>query len=77
MLFPDALTLAASAAINASVALLWLASRSTGLPLGPHALQPQAVGVWDSLCSALEVALAVGCLRLLTSRHSVAVFAAD
>jgi hypothetical protein len=52
-------------ALHASVALAWLASRTSGLPFGPHAGQAEAVGLLDAMCAGAEVVLAVACIRLL------------
>lgn len=64
---PTPALLTASVGLNAVVTLMWLASRTTGLPLGPHPFHRQAVGLLDVLCSAAQVALAAGCLWLLRS----------
>lgn len=44
---------------SAAVVGVWLASRTTGLPLGPHPWEPETVGAADALASALEVAVVV------------------
>ena len=64
---PNRGMLTAAAGLNVAVALLWLASRTTGLPFGPHAFQAEAVGFLDVACTAAEVAVAAGCLWLLRS----------
>jgi hypothetical protein len=53
--------LIAGVVLNASLVVLWLFSRTVGLPVGPGGAQP--VGVLDTLCaldSVLIVALAIG-----------------
>jgi hypothetical protein len=45
------------AALNAAVILLWLVSRTVGLPVGPEPWEAEAVGTADLLCSGLEVVL--------------------
>ena len=45
------------AALNAAVILLWLVSRTAGLPVGPEPWEAEAVGTADLLCSGLEVVL--------------------
>jgi hypothetical protein len=56
-------------AVGATGSLLfigvWLVSRTTGMPFGPEAWQPEAVGRADLLCIALEAVVAVGALTLL------------
>jgi hypothetical protein len=44
---------------------VWLVSRTTGLPIGPEAFAPEAVGRADLICIALEAAVTVGALTLL------------
>lgn len=44
---------------------VWLVSRTTGMPFGPAALQPEGVGVADVLCVVLESLVALGALVLL------------
>ncbi len=51
--------------VHALVVLAWLASRTSGLPFGPHAGHAEAVGLLDALCTGAEVVLAVACARLL------------
>jgi len=41
------------------VALLWVTSRTTGLPLGPERWEPESVGAFDSIATADELLLAV------------------
>jgi hypothetical protein len=47
------------AVANVAVAAAWLVSRTTGLPIGPHAGTPEAAGVKDVLATADELALAL------------------
>jgi len=47
---------------NAAVLLLWLASRTVGIP--GIVTVPEPVGPWDLTCALWEVVVVVGCLRL-------------
>ena len=51
--------LIAGAVANVVVAAIWLVSRTTGLPIGPDAGTPEAVGVKDVLATADELGLAL------------------
>ena len=44
-------------AVNASVLLVWLLSRTAGLPFGPDAAAPEQFGIADLQASAAEVAI--------------------
>jgi hypothetical protein len=50
--------LIAGGALNVAVALLWVVSRTVGLPLGPETWRPEPVGAIDLLASCDEAALA-------------------
>jgi hypothetical protein len=50
---------------NALIAVTWLVSRTTGLPLGPGAGEPEPVGIADVVSTAFELAVVVGTLLLL------------
>jgi hypothetical protein len=56
---------AVGAAMNAAFIATWLASRTTGLPIGPHAWTPEATGAADVSASLLELVVVVGSLWLL------------
>lgn len=73
--------LLAGAALNAVIVILWLVTRTTGLPFGPDAGTPESVGVPDATATAFElivVALSVSLLngamgaRSLSSRAATA-----
>lgn len=49
---------------------VYLMSRTVGLPLGPEAFEPEAFGISDLLCCALE--LPVGLAGVALSRHPAA-----
>ena len=50
---------------NALVALVWLTSRTAGLPIGPEAGAPEPASFVDVLSTILEVAIVVGTATLL------------
>ena len=50
---------------NALVAVTWVISRTTGLPFGPGAGEPEPVGIADVVSTAFELAVVVGTLLLL------------
>jgi hypothetical protein len=55
----------AGAVVNALIVLTWIVSRTTGIPVGPGAGEPEAVGLPDVLATACEVLLVVAALALL------------
>jgi hypothetical protein len=50
---------------NALIAVTWLTSRTSGLPFGPGAGEPEPVGIADAVSTAFELAVMVGTLLLL------------
>lgn len=50
---------------NALVILVWLSSRTTGLPIGPEAGAPEAAAFVDVLSTILEVAIVAGTAMLV------------
>jgi hypothetical protein len=52
---PRRVALIAAAAVSAGPLLLWLYSRTAGLPFGPLTGQPEPVGLPDVVCCALEI----------------------
>lgn len=64
--------LLAGAVSNAAVALLWLLTRTVGLPFGPDAGDAEAVGVTDLACTALEASVIVLAGVLLLFRPDAA-----
>ena len=58
---PSRAFLLLGAAGNLAVAILWLVTRTTGIPLlGPHAGEVEGVGVPDLACALAEVGIAAG-----------------
>jgi hypothetical protein len=53
---------------NGLVAVTWLVSRTTGIPVGPDAGTPEPVGFPDALVTAFEVALVCVVAVLLSGR---------
>ena len=60
--------LLAGATANAGVVLLWLVSRSAGIPIGPEHWSPEAMGFPDVVCTSFEVLLVLGAVLLLRGR---------
>jgi hypothetical protein len=52
---PRRVALIAASAVSAGPLLLWLYSRTAGLPFGPLTGQPEPVGLPDVVCCALEI----------------------
>ena len=59
--WPTRSVLLLGAAGNLAVAILWLVTRTTGVPLlGPHAAEVEDVGVLDLACTLGEVGIVAG-----------------
>jgi hypothetical protein len=54
---------------NALVILVWLSSRTTGLPIGPEAGAPETAAFVDVLSTILEVAIVAGTAMLVLRRR--------
>ncbi|GAB3228998.1 hypothetical protein GCM10027447_21950 [Glycomyces halotolerans] len=54
---------------NAGLLALWVVTRWRGLPFGPHAGAPEAIGFADTLAAALEAAIIAGALWALLPRE--------
>jgi hypothetical protein len=75
--------LLAGVAGNLAIALLWAASRTTGLPVGPEPGMREAVGFIDAFVTTLEILAAVTIVlalrrgaRHVPARHAGAIVAA-
>jgi hypothetical protein len=65
-IWPSRLLLVGGAVGNTLVVLLWIVSRTIGLPLGPGgATAPEQIGLPDSLTVVYECLLVVGALSIL------------
>jgi hypothetical protein len=58
--------LSAGALGNLVVAAVWIASRTTGLPVGPHPGDPEPVGIKDLLATTDELVLAIVVWAIVT-----------
>jgi hypothetical protein len=77
LLRPSAPAYLAGAAVNAAAVVTWIVSRTSGVPVGPEAGEPEAVGFPDTLAIAFEVVLVAALLGLLglgAARLSLAPF---
>jgi hypothetical protein len=61
----NAQLLLAALALSVGPLLVWLVSRTAGLPFGPEAWEPEQVGLTDSAAGLLELAAAGAALILL------------
>ena len=61
--------LRAGALVNLGVVLVWLLSRTVGLPIGPEPWTPESVGVLDVVVSVDELLLAGLALGVLAPRR--------
>jgi multisubunit Na+/H+ antiporter MnhC subunit len=75
--------LLAGVAGNLAIALVWAASRTTGLPVGPNSGARESVEFIDLLATALEILAATVIVialrsrpRAMSSRHAIAVIVA-
>jgi hypothetical protein len=62
---PARATVRAVALASAWVVVLWLVSRTTGLPFGPEVWEPERYGALDAVASAAELLTVIGCLAAL------------
>ncbi|MEA3019513.1 MAG: hypothetical protein QOI47_1037 [Actinomycetota bacterium] len=59
-------------ALSVASAVLWLMSRTVGLPLGPEAFSAEALGAPDVIATSLEVLTALLFVTLLARPHAIA-----
>ncbi|HEX2739528.1 MAG TPA: hypothetical protein VHM69_03715 [Rubrobacter sp.] len=68
LLWPNRVILLAGVAGNLVIVILWLVTRTSGIPLfGPHAGESEDVGTLDLVCTLAEVGIIAG-LGALTLR---------
>jgi hypothetical protein len=67
---PNVLVVAAGVLVSALVIGVWTLSRTTGLPIGPEAGEPEAVGLSDVLATALEGLIVLGGTYLLLGQRT-------
>jgi hypothetical protein len=63
---------------NLAIVVMYVLSRTNGVPLGPHAGRPEPAGLLDITCTAAEVGLIVvllGLLPTLVARHTASALA--
>jgi hypothetical protein len=51
-------------AVTLGIIVVWLVSRTVGVPLGPEAFEPESVGGLDAISKAIEAALVIVLARL-------------
>ena len=56
----DARTLDVGVAVNGAVVAAWIASRTVGLPFGPHTWVVEPVGAADATATILELLIVIG-----------------
>lgn len=64
---PDVVVLSAGAAASLGVAMLWLATRTVGIPVGVAAGEKEAFGWLDVVASAAELAVGLFALAVVLS----------
>jgi hypothetical protein len=65
---PNRRLLIMTAVVNLAVIAIWIWSRTAGLPVGPEAGEPEAIGAADVLSTVLEALLVVWAVALLQQR---------
>ena len=64
---PGRAIMLAGAVVNLGVAAAWVVSRTAGMPIGPEAWTPEAVGFADVAATLFELAVTAGAVALLSS----------
>jgi hypothetical protein len=58
--------------VNLAVIVIWVASRTSGLPIGPEAGEAEEIGLLDGLATASEALIVLGSAWLLTRSRRTA-----
>jgi hypothetical protein len=69
---PSRTLLAAGALGNAAIVVLWLVTRTIGIPLGPASGSVESFGILDVLASGFELVAAVGAIALICRTQPLA-----
>lgn len=69
---PSPAVLSLGVVVNLAVIVIWVASRTSGLPLGPHMGEAEEVGLLDGLATASETLIVLGSTWLLTRSRRTA-----
>ena len=64
----DARTLDIGVVVNATVVVAWIASRTIGLPFGPHAWAPEPAEAADATATILELLIVIGATLVRVSQ---------
>jgi len=67
---PTRRVLIAAAVGNTAVIMLWLLTRTTGLPIGPETWRPETITTPDVLTTLAELAIVAGAIHLLDRRDT-------
>jgi hypothetical protein len=70
---PDRATLLTVGVTSLAVVALWVAARTSGVPIGPEPWRPEAIGALDVLASAAELVATLACALALWSQRSAPV----
>jgi len=65
ILRPSRRLIAIAAVGNVVIIMVWLASRTTGLPLGPTPWRAEPIGAIDVVCTFIETIICVTAVKLL------------
>lgn len=64
---PSRSLLATMGVVNGLIGVIWLASRTTGVPVGPDSFTAEEIGLADATSTVLEVLVVAGTFLLLTT----------
>jgi hypothetical protein len=66
---PSPVVLLAGMVVNLAVVVIWLISRTSGLPIGPEAGEAEEIGLLDGVSTASEAVIVLVSAWLLTRAH--------